>query len=149
MTRAKIITMEPCRELDAIVAEKVMEWKDCHLSSHGEMHEWVGKDPAGGLFGGIKFIPRYSDDFSSAWLVVNKIKELTFYHEQQHPTREPWIRFCNELVGHGCDEDGFNLSFWWVSPERICKAAFLAVMDQSELTETGIKKAIEEMKEDQ
>ena len=133
MTREEILKMEAGSELDAII-EKTVMGLELRLRYY---KQWTDEEAFELIERGIPVEPvywdphPYSTDIATAWQVVDKIKELTFYNEQQHPTREPWITFCRELVGSGCEGDGFNLSFWWVDAERISKAALLAVMEAS------------------
>ena len=57
--------MTPGRELDALVAEKVMEWKVDYIPRFG----------AAVLVGGLSGIacPPYSTDIGAAWEVVEKV----------------------------------------------------------------------------
>jgi hypothetical protein len=68
LKREDILSMVPGRELDALIAEKVMEWKDVsngtgvYLSEIGiELHS---------------HIRHYSTNISDAWEVVEKMHEL-------------------------------------------------------------------------
>src|SRR5688572_11412393 len=70
--------MKPGRELDALVAEKVMglAW-DTFTDDYGEQlyvlwdRKKVGGPPAGDLWP----LPRYSEDIAAAWEVVERVVE--------------------------------------------------------------------------
>lgn len=66
------IAMEAGRELDALIAEKVMGWSYKPYYNGGG--EWV-KDGRKVAFGGFDggSLPRYSTDIAAAWLVVEKM----------------------------------------------------------------------------
>ena len=63
------------RELDALVAEKVMGWTNIRGTK-----EPSGKPPNGKLsdFMTYKFIPNYSTDIKAAWGVIDRIDTLVF-----------------------------------------------------------------------
>lgn len=115
-------SMKPGRELDAMIAEKVMGWRDvCEkVYSNGE-RDWLGKHPERGATFSIQ---RYSTDANHAWSVVEKLREL-------HP--DGWVCV---LVGvgdeiqvsvstgaHEFDATGVTL------PHAICAAALKAFAD--------------------
>lgn len=66
--RKRILEMKPGRQLDMIVAENVMEWKDCSLEgwrtevAYGKPSFFDDDDPR------VR-IPDYSSDISAAWEV--------------------------------------------------------------------------------
>jgi hypothetical protein len=66
--------LKPSRELDALIAEKVMGWK---LEEHFGLRRWVWKLPADQLINGLQWIDNplpFSEEISSAWQVVEKLK---------------------------------------------------------------------------
>jgi len=67
MTRDEILAMKPGRELDALIAEKVMGWS------------W-------GIIGDL--IPAYSTDISAAWEVVEEMGDCL--HLRQHGEQGEW-----------------------------------------------------------
>lgn len=66
MTRDELLTMPAGRELDRLVAEKVM----------GQM--WQGGSPIPNYDGRWPWPPPYSTDIAAAWLVANKLGERWF-----------------------------------------------------------------------
>jgi hypothetical protein len=126
--------MKPGRELDALIAEKVMG-KKLPIS----VGWWTcDKLPEGS----IEICPFYSTDIAAAWQVVEKIqttpiKALEFYEFQIHET-PIWDEEAKKHtkmgweVGwgwYGCDSDfGFCISAKAQAlPEAICLAALKAV----------------------
>jgi hypothetical protein len=105
LTRDEILAMEPGRELDALVAEKVMGW-----TKVGE-NAWEAPN-----IKGYPLLPRYSTDIATAWEVVEKIAQK-------------WHDF-NIGRHHGKWSIGWNYKGSVVdlktAPEAICKAALLA-----------------------
>lgn len=133
--------MKPGRELDALVAEKVMGWKwDVSPntgrrvlegpSSSGEKALLAIQNPNRHIGG----LPKYSTDIAPAWEVVEKIKSLTFYNGEQWCTREPWLSFGRHLSD---EEDGFAINLWFVNPRTICLAALKAIDYNFDTTEGG------------
>ena len=116
MTRDEILAMKAGRELDALVAEKVMGVKN--------MEQWLinhRMDETG----------QYSTDIAAAWEVVEKMRQR--------------FRDSSKTVLFGCHENlaGNWTAYWYQStdtmppqweaiseslPEAISKAALLAVM---------------------
>jgi hypothetical protein len=120
MTRDDILAMEPGRELDALVAEKVMGWKDERPQYDQCM---VVNENVGGMLGPIRvFAP--STDISAAWEVVEKMHDRLFSRRK---------RFLDELQKMTALGDGRFIAwpdvFWTITPDRIVKAALLAVME--------------------
>lgn len=102
--------MEPGRKLDALVAEKVMGWKDCEGGR--------GSAPEGGRF----LVPHYSDGMGPAWEVVEKLRSDSNNHMIEiFWDCDTW--FCviqshnKELVKEWCE----------TAPHAICLAALKAV----------------------
>lgn len=76
--------MKPGRELDTLVAEKVMGLKEDYLSCPTCKYD--------GVMGGLGYLP-YSTDITAAWLVVEKM------HTHPKPVLQlaaPQQDFCNE-----------------------------------------------------
>lgn len=63
------------RKLDALVAEKVMGWKDISGPDHG-IDMWQTPEGHRGIRG--KDIPSYSTDIAAAWEVAEKLSQLCF-----------------------------------------------------------------------
>lgn len=127
-------TMKPGRELDALVATKVMGW-DCDVRWM-EITDYNPKtrighaiDAAGVEKGGVcderstvRPVPHYSTDIAAAWQVVDKFEAATLDRSKQRPS--------------GKHEDYFSCQFWeggnWIEAEgesiehAICLAALEA-----------------------
>ena len=75
MTAEQIRELPAGRELDALVAEHLMGWKDIHLDAYvnyGNGRDACGTTPdsKGGFYNsGRAPVPRYSTDISAAWKV--------------------------------------------------------------------------------
>jgi len=121
--------MKPGRELDALVAEKVMGWKDCK----------VHPDPkfaAAGLCGlkpnrlpnpiewGIAPVPHHSTDIKAAWEVVEKLKgkELSHLTLTYWPVPDEWS--CEDAQNEDNPKIGAVAK---TAPHAICLAALKAV----------------------
>lgn len=128
-----IDSMKAGKELDRLVAEKVMGWKLGLESRDDDPSDY----PNGFIsIQGIVYIPKGAFDrwmpstnIADAWLVGDRIKSLTKCNGKLHCTREPWMSFCKHLTGAWGDKDGFNINFWDVNPESICKASVKAIND--------------------
>lgn len=123
MTREEILTMEPGRELDALIEQHVF----------GKRVEWIQDEvtdpypivPA--EYGYI--VENYSSDISAAWEVVKHLREehdLRLHLElQNHSGCYIWLE--NDLGGNvtGCYEFESEI-------EGICKIALLAILPGEE-----------------
>jgi len=107
MTRDEILAMEPGRELDALVAEKVMGWTHYR-------EEWGGVVPDS--------ISHYSTDISAAWEVVEKMGPFTQLTADIYNGITVW--HCSFSVVDSVDAV--------TAPEAICKAALLAALEVTE-----------------
>lgn len=113
--------MNPGRELDALVAEKVLGYR---LVGDGQMEIPPTR--------GLRPIPSYSEDVAAAWEVVEKLKELA------PPTANPEIEI-TAWRGHvRVDLLGFGYDFPVIeemadtAPHAICLAALKAVETEAE-----------------
>lgn len=100
------------RELDSLVAEKVMGWTK-RGDGYG-MHNWWGDDKCAYIQEVARFTP--SENISAAWMVVEKMREAGYGAtiQAQHGGNN-WI-----CIGtHGVEGKSI--------PECICRAALLAV----------------------
>lgn len=88
--------MQPGRELDALVAEKVMglpvKWATDPYREIGMPEK--GRQPylkgvAGGVYYDWADVPKYSTDIAAAWAVVERFTRLN-YDVALHTTREGW-----------------------------------------------------------
>jgi hypothetical protein len=77
--------MNTGRELDALVAEKVMGWRD--------VSDGYGTPPEATLWEAIHIIPHYSTDIAAAWQVVERMRDqgwTSHYTDLSLDSREPW-----------------------------------------------------------
>lgn len=114
MTRADVLGMQVGRELDSLVAEKVMGLKI--YSRIG--HNYLGKD------GFYKIIREYSTDISAAWEVVEKLINdagidisIIFDISREYKVK---------ITDDGVIKSKIQCK---TAPEAICKAALLAVLE--------------------
>ena len=145
MTRDDILKMEVGREMDALVAEKVMEWKRAHYDY--VFWQQTAAEP----------LLRYC----SSTLIMNNGDEIPNYYQPFHPSRDiaaAWevvkqfrdkdSRWCPSIFWD--DDDGLSVGYWnadftyygdtseefksdeaigGTAPLAICRAALLAVME--------------------
>lgn len=101
--------MKPGRELDLLVAEKVMGFI-ARKTSAGESYF---EDKEGTLPG--YYIPHYSTQISAAWEVVEKMKEEYLWEMAWNHALKAWTCYLN---GEGSKSD--------TAPHSICLAALKA-----------------------
>ena len=133
MTRDEIITMKPGRELDALVAEKVMGWrKKTFPGGGGGFTAWVDENEKV-----MKLISnstmsetcyrcdyfRPSTDIAAAWEVVGK-----FFWVQV--TANPPHIWKATVITSPANGSVTATAKGFTAPEAICKAALLAVMGE-------------------
>lgn len=103
MNEQQINELQAGKELDALVAEKVFGYK-----THGNFRE----------ANGIRIlIKSYSEDISAAWEVVEKMLHMEFSVPMPETSK------FNSLLMN-------KRWIWDITPEAICKAALLAVMEE-------------------
>jgi hypothetical protein len=132
-------TLDAGRELDALVAERVMGWT--HVGPHpwGKPH---GVPPEGRVYNerfgeasrpvGLVEVPAYSTDIAAAWQVVEKIRNT-----DEAPDQTYWnFTDCSgcgwraEVLQVLTENDMPHLVAYGVGetlPEAICRAALAAV----------------------
>lgn len=117
--------MKPGRDMDALVAEKVMWWKDCLFPDGAAVDGW-GMPPSKTQ---AAKIPSYSEDIAAAWEVVHRL------------TNEGWIvtLIASEFGGTDCilecaagargrhSSDNLEGLMITTAPHAICLAALRAV----------------------
>lgn len=131
MTRDEILAMELGRELDALVAEKVMGWtvfREKHNGYELEDDEIAIGYPPGEDINSVPYeIEDYSTHIQTAWVVFNKIKDLGAWIEVAWNPKKKHYRcaiganFTNGKLKTTIDENKFQ-----TAPEAICKAALIA-----------------------
>jgi len=120
MTKEQILSMKPGRELDALVAEKVMEWKTNWLKTDW----WEEINPNTHRHKGLVKDFKPSADIAAAWEVAEQLQKQGYV-------------VCIELLPYEetsvgvYEADPANQIAYAKSnkpAEAICKAALLAVM---------------------
>ena len=118
MTRDEILNMPAGRVLDALVAEKVMDWHWYKFLDPKLVDEakgaWLDKD---NRVMHNEWLP--STDIADAWQVVEKMQSFELEMDYQ----ESWHAYVN-FPG----EEWYS-SIGDTAPLTICRAALLAVMD--------------------
>lgn len=113
MTKTEILATKPGLELDALIAEIVMEWRRPTDPVLAVNEEW------------LRFF-HPSTDISAAWRVVDRI------HDELFSYRHFFLKALQEQTEHTLPETGEDLMiawpdvFWFITPETICKAALLS-----------------------
>ena len=110
MNRDEILNMPAGREMDALVAEKVMEW---------HMVKWVGWCNDNDILMHSVFFP--STDISAAWEVVEK---LTMFSIAGPIPGKPYFSVWVYIKGKGHTNTTGE-----TAPLAICKAALISVME--------------------
>ncbi len=105
--------MKPGRELDALIAKKVMGIKDVQMTvGFGPVYDFTG---AQGM--PRKVVPNYSTDIRAAWELVKKLAPSGYMVQiVQRGTNDYWVSV----------KDG-EIIFAETAPHAICLAALKAV----------------------
>ena len=139
MTHIEIGAMQAGRELDALVAEKVMGWggvREGYSEGSAELR-FIGKPPNG--MDSKYPVPMYSTDIAAAWEVLEKIKAVNLekFTGLDFPDEcfvVAWDRSSKDWEAGFHSIDGYDAG--WVSdcrsnaataPLAICRAARKAV----------------------
>ena len=119
MTREEILRMEAGPELDRLVAEQIMGWREGQdtLKLQGGM----------GILG-EKALPRYSTDIAAAWEVVEALREKEFVIDILGLLEDFIVKIWNENESEGLSIAKASAE---QAPLAICRAA-LIVLEQSE-----------------
>lgn len=130
LTREEILAMEAGRELDALVAEQVMGWKNTgkrvSLAYRAVMTMHTDKT------GTYRRVPNCSTDIYGAWEVIGKIKEK--YEVATLDYRNKWVCYLVETITESGNLDTPDIeAYGQTAPEAICKAALLAMLDYVEV----------------
>lgn len=118
LTRESIMSMEPGRELDALVAEHVMNGKKESIQTMAPqpLEFWNFSETRQPWVKDWK----PSTDISAAWEVVDRMSPQTMYMTRRHS--DVWL----------CEFHGYPLVEGNAAPETICKAALLAKLEAEE-----------------
>lgn len=123
MTCEEILAMEPGRELDALIAEKIMGWKSIITKDEvGDVYRGI---PPGGKLFDEDYIPHYSTDIAMAWRVVWKWLRAYYYGTFELNC----ANFGNE-TNWECQFGNYPRAKGETAPEAICKAALFTVMKE-------------------
>lgn len=134
MTKAEILALQPGRELDALVAEKVMGWPPIGEGEPYRLHQHRGGVIANGIpqrfnSGVIPLTWQPSTDIAAAWQVV----------EAMRPEYGFWIDGDDGYIVEfqhgmpGMTDYRHGRAFAPTAPEAICKAALLAKLESGEV----------------
>jgi hypothetical protein len=133
MTRDEILAMESGRELDAIIAEKLMGWTEFSpidaTIDYGVGVNGYRRNYAKDECGRCTWFPFYSTDISAAWEVVEKMRVDHIYNmadfgRNMHKEKQHYVRFHPLNSGNTADD---WLPRFYTLPEAICKAALLTL----------------------
>jgi len=127
MTRDEIMSMEAGREIDALIAEKVMGWKRRPVW-HGSDMKMCLIHPSDGTYYPDEF-PNYSEDISAAWAVVKSLDNQNFD-----------ICILNTVGGWKCEISGY-IARNCPAPLAICRAALLVAMEEKSLLDIAPEKS--------
>jgi len=133
MTKEEILNMEPGLELDRLVAEWVMGWKEEHIEDdrwHINANFWCRGNEIGPQV--QKWSP--STDIAAAMKVVQKLLEKGFRVSMYSPWKgqsnssaiPEWTVYILGNQGFHTEADGRTL------PLAICRAALLAIKEEEE-----------------
>ena len=134
MKRDEILKMEAGREMDALIAEKVMDWKNIHKTTEyedpdtihmtGEMNPFIVGNVAW-VDWEVEIFP-FSTSLLDAWMVVEKLRSKYL------------ISVRSDFNHYGCAirllglDDLVAVTYGDTAPLAICRAALLAAMKASE-----------------
>jgi hypothetical protein len=110
--------MKASREMDALVAQKIMGWEMVTESEYGLC--WKVPQPDGRFeFLSDESAPHYSTNMMAAWLVVEKLSDTHGFFLGKHgtPGRPPW---CCRFGAETAVTEGHS------APLTICVAALKA-----------------------
>lgn len=125
-----IDTMPGGREMDALVAEKIMGWSG--IVCYAAEDDYSGIPPGCVVSQGIFWRPPvlyYSTDIAAAWEVVEKLHSLGY-----------WVRIRSAMdaklqtrgwavcIGKFWNREGFG-DWAEIAPTAVCRAALKAVLD--------------------
>jgi hypothetical protein len=129
--------MNAGRELDALIAKKVMDWEDNWEKPNGrafpDMWGTMDFDKNGPIR--VPNFPCYSDDIASAWEVVEKMRTFSdtlsyafvLQDNSEHRGKGEWLARFDQ---YEATTDDLTTVEWWsgaTAPLAICLAALKAV----------------------
>lgn len=130
MTKNEILNMPAGREMDILVAEKVMGWTRKYV---GEFGNQIWDSPSQGAYL-EDAIPNYSTDIASAWEVVEKMKEegFQFVIGTSELFGKP-VRYFVEFKKEGT-AFSHNRVYTDTVPLAVCRAAMLPALPERSVT---------------
>jgi hypothetical protein len=114
--KVRIDTLEAGRELDALVAQNVMGWKNVRrldIGKDGKRKQYRGKTPDKLGRWRSADVRHYSTNPTDAYLIATRMKELGL-----------WERYMKELSKMTRSK---GLPVEWATPDQSCRAALKAV----------------------
>jgi len=125
----KVTELPAGRALDALVAEKVMGWRNLQPWTYGPpelVGTMSGQDPdiiPTRAADEYRVVPRYSENVGDAWKVLEKMHDGGWFFCVTQRNGLPWCSVWRE------DGDTFSIegSVTDVLPVAICRAALLAL----------------------
>jgi hypothetical protein len=122
--------LEPGRELDALVAEKVFHHRVEGRSVEVPLHPTTGRrmGPSSGMILSLEALPRYSTDIAAAWEIVERLKTTEAFLQGENLKLE-WLG-SGWLLHALRSEDYFSAEDFPgapTAPLAICLAALKAV----------------------
>lgn len=141
MTKQDIENMPAGREMDALIAEKVMDWKPCYIVKHqfgmALISQHLKKEDAeAACEKGDEMIesqpPKYSSDITAAWLVVEKLlnNKLWTFNLEVTGSGNP-IQCVEASFSYPSeDEECVSTANTADEPLAICRAALMTKLEQ-------------------
>ncbi len=120
MTRDDILNMPASREMDALIANMVMGWKwvTTQRMADGEL-TGISRDEGGVTY--VDTVPNYSKGLSAAWEVVNICHQYKIGSPSNLGNTFAFVQLRMKSAQATAD----------TAPLAICRAALLAVMDDT------------------
>jgi hypothetical protein len=118
--------MDAGRELDALVAERVMAWRRCHEEPPGSGY-WEGRRPENLLSLVLDEVPRFSTDLVAAWQVAENMSIAGLYLTLSQHADDEWEAWFHRHISHRrYNLDQFS-ALGDTAPHAICLVALTAV----------------------
>ena len=122
MTREDILKMEAGREMDALIAEKVMEWTAISKITPGISLDLIGTPPQGRP----DLVPHFSTDISAAWEVVKEMSAKNYWCIMEIMSSRCYTMF-EEVKTKDKYQAEANV---YELPLAICRAALLTTLQE-------------------
>lgn len=103
--------MKAGRELDALIAEKVMGWKKLYRKDYTNVGDWHGLDwmyenKQSAIYYDAQTCPSYSVDIAAAWEVVEKLSANRPLSTTLHVLASPGGNYCVNIFQNFMDSYG-------------------------------------------